>query len=290
METEIPTISNNKELYLKEHPYEYNIFVMMRYSEDRYHVAVEDNIRRAFKDVGFYNPVFAKDLTPHYFENLADSIRQSIEMCRYGIAVLTPQEGTQFNPNVAFELGAMWNHGKQLLILKDRRVPGLFTNITSNVYEGFDGQLKKLQAPDNLLYKKARGWLERMKEIQQNLMNAVFVTGLENIIENPAVAIEHFEDQMWRCLKTVADRARLSLPQPADLRTAIKFLYGKGQLTAFIRFVMLECVRACEELKGAKRLSVEQRNRLLGWASLIRDIYNDWLRHYSTYLTLKKQQ
>jgi hypothetical protein len=67
-------------------------------------------------------------------------------------------------------------------------------------------------------------------------------------------------------------------------------MYRSHQLTAFVRFVMLECVRLCEKLEDVEQLSLEQRNRLLAWASFIRDIYNDWVRHYSRYLYLKKQQ
>jgi hypothetical protein len=95
---------------------------------------------------------------------------------------------------------------------------------------------------------------------------------------------------MWTCIKTIAQYAHINLPQSKNLRRAVKFLYHKGQITAFVRFVMLECVRSCQELREFKQLSVEQRNQLLGWASLVRDIYNDWLRHYSHYLRLKKQQ
>jgi hypothetical protein len=294
----IPTISAKKELYLRKHPYDRNVFIMMKYSEDEYHTLVERNVRKAFKGLGFFNAVFAKDLTPEYFPTLLDAIRESIDMCPYGIAIFTPQEGTQFNPNVAFEMGIMseqkkkgimLEQKKEILLLKDRRVPTLFTNIAGLVYKGFDGDLEDLGADANQLYTTLTKWLREMKELQEASLNVVFVTGLENIIENPARAIEYFEEQMWRCIKTIAEYAHINLPQSDDLRKAIKFLYHQRQITAFIRFVMLECVRSCQELREFKQLSVEQRNQLLGWASLIRDIYNDWLRYYSDYLRLKKQ-
>jgi hypothetical protein len=294
----IPTISAKKELYLRKHPYDRNVFIMMKYSEDEYHTLVERNVRKAFKALGFFNAVFAKDLTPEYFPTLSDAIRESMEMCPYGIAIFTPQEGTQFNPNVAFELGVMseqkkkgimLDQKKDILLLKDQRVPTLFTNIAGLVYEGFDGDLEELGADANQLYTTLTIWLRKMKELQEASLHVLFVTGLENIIENPARAIEYFEDQMWRCIRTIAEYAHIDVRQYDDLRKAIKFLYHQRQITTFIRFVMLESVRSCEELREFKQLSVEQRNQLLGWATLVRDIYNDWLGYYSDYLRLKKQ-
>lgn len=287
MEPQIPT---KKELYLSKYPYDRNVFIMMKYSTDQYHTLVERNIRRAFEEVPFFNPVFAKDITPDYFLTLPDAIRGSIEMCRYGIAIFTLQEGTQFNPNVAFELGMMWDQTKDFLVLKDRRVPTLFTNIAAIIYEQFDGEIKALRVDANELYSKVIDWLGRMKGIQEDSLNKVFVTGLEHIIENPARAMDYFEEQMWICIKTIAGYAHLTLPQSDDLHKAIKFLYDNRQLTTFISVVMLECVKACQQLREVKELSIEQRNRLLGWASLIRDIYNDWLRHHSHFLRLRRQK
>jgi hypothetical protein len=180
-----PEIPNKKDLYLAEHPFDYNIFIMMKYSQDDYHTWVERHVRRAFEKVGFFNPVFAKDLTPFYFPTLADAIRESIGMCRYGIAIFTPQEGGQFNPNVAFELGIMWEQQKDILVLKDRRVPTLFTNIAGLIYEEFDGEDGKLQRDANELYLNLTEWLRQMKRIQEMSLKFVFVKGLEHIIESP---------------------------------------------------------------------------------------------------------
>lgn len=98
------TYVSNEEVYLARHPFDRNVFVMMKYARDTYHSLIESNVRQAFDDVKFYHLIFAKDLTPAYFPTLPEAIKRSVAMCRYGVAIFTSQAGAQFNPNVAFEM------------------------------------------------------------------------------------------------------------------------------------------------------------------------------------------
>lgn len=282
--------ASNEEVYLANHPFDRNIFVMMKYARDPYHSLIEANVRRAFRDVKFYHPILAKDLAPAYFPTLTEAIRGSIKMCRYGVAIFTAQEGTQFNPNVAFEMGIMWEQKKDVLILKDRSLDDLFTNLTGTIYEEFDGDLNELRVDGNQLYIALRNWLELKKEIQEASINVVFVTGIEDIIDDPGKTVEYFESQLRKCVETIAKYAHLTLPPSDNLLNLIKFLYWKRQITYFIYTVMRRSYEACEQLKATKKLSPEERNRFLSLASLIRDIYNDWLRHYSYYLRFIKER
>jgi hypothetical protein len=277
------TFISPKELYLSKHPYDRNVFVMMKYSQDRYHALIDSNIKHAFKEVDFFNPVLAKDLAPAYFHTIADAIRNSSKMCRYGVAVFSSQAGTNYNPNVAFELGIMWEQNKDILILKDRRVSTLFSDILGAVYKEFDGDIDELRVDNNELYVGMLDWLSEMKRIQLDSLDIVFVTTIEANIDNPQKAIAQFEEQLWKCVKKVAKYAHLTIPENKTLRDAIFFLYKKRQITTFIYNVMHDCANSCHRLKRVTQFSQEDRNYLLSRASTIRDIYNDWLRHYSYY-------
>ena len=282
------TYISNKEVYLARHPLDRNVFVMMKYARDTYHSLIESNVRRAFDDVKFYHPLLAKDLTPVYFPTLAEAIRGSVAMCRYGVAIFTSQAGTQFNPNVAFEMGIMWEQKKDVLILKDQSVPTLFTDIIGNIYEEFDGEVEKLRADGNRLYTALRKWLELKKEIQEASIDVIFVTDIEGMMDDPNKAAAHFEAQLWQCVEAVAKYARITLPPSNDLLYLIMFLYDKRQLTSFIYFVMRKGFVACRRLKAAKQLSLEERSRFLALVSLHRDVSNDWLRQYGYYLRFIK--
>lgn len=287
------TSVSNKEVYLARHPFDRNVFVMMKYSRDTYHSLIEANVRRAFRDVEFYHPIFAKDLTPAYFPTLAEALESSVAMCRYGVAIFTSQAGTEFNPNVAFEMGIMREQKKDVLILKDHSVATLFTDIMGTVYEEFDGALDELRVEGNQLYTALRKWLELKEEIQLASIDVIFMTDIEQMmgmLDDPNKAAVYFEAQLWKCVETVAKYARLTLPPSNDLRKLIRFLYDKRQLTSFIYSVMRKGFAACQHLKSAKQLSHEERTRFLALAALHRDVYNDWLRHYGYYLRFIKMQ
>lgn len=182
----------------------------------------------------------------------------------------------------------MWEQKKDVLILKDRSVPTLFTDIIGTIYEEFDGDVEKLRADGNRLYTALRKWLELKKEIQEASIDVIFVTDIEGMMDDPNKAAVHFEAQLLQCVEAVAKYARITLPPSNNLLDQIKFLYDKRQFTSFIYFVMHKGIAACHKLKAAKQLSLEERTRFLSLVSLHRDIYNDWLRHYSYYLRFIK--
>lgn len=281
---------SNKEVYLAQHPFDRNVFVMMKYGEDPLHSLIEANVRKAFKDVRFYHPILAKDLAPATFPTLAEAVTESIKMCRYGVAIFTSQKGTQFNPNVAFEMGMMLEQKKEILILKDKILGNLFINVSGTVYEKFDSDLDELRVGGNQFYTALRNWLERKKEIQEASIDVVFITGIEDMIDDPYKTAIYFESQLRECVETIARHARLILPSSDNLLNLIKFLYWKRQITYFIYLAMRKGLESCEKLKATKKLSPEEREHFLALTSLIRDIYNDWLRHYSYYLHFIKER
>jgi nucleoside 2-deoxyribosyltransferase len=57
---------------------------------------------------------------------------------KYGIAVFEEIDEREFNPSVALELGFMLAQNKRCLILKDRRMPRMPTDIVGKLYKEFD--------------------------------------------------------------------------------------------------------------------------------------------------------
>jgi predicted nucleotide-binding protein len=58
--------------------------------------------------------------------------------CSLGVAVSEDIEDRDFNPNVALELGFMLGRRKRCLILKEKRLPSMPTDVVGKLYKPFD--------------------------------------------------------------------------------------------------------------------------------------------------------
>lgn len=58
--------------------------------------------------------------------------------CSCGIAVFDHVDEPTTNPNVALEVGFMLARGKRVLILKDRHMPTLPSDLIGRLYKPFD--------------------------------------------------------------------------------------------------------------------------------------------------------
>ena len=137
-----PLIGHKEEIMrmLEKHPYEKNVFLMMRYRDYNEHLF--ERIEKTIKEKGF-NCVRADmdewDLTDR---NVYNPIAV-LYVCKYGIALFDkPEEDedakNQYNPNVAYELGMMQLQRKDCLIFKHKslvKVP--FFDIMKDICTGY---------------------------------------------------------------------------------------------------------------------------------------------------------
>lgn len=59
--------------------------------------------------------------------------------CHYGIAVFEDIEERDYNPNVSLELGYLMGRGKRTLLLKEKHLPTVPTDVVHRLYKEFDG-------------------------------------------------------------------------------------------------------------------------------------------------------
>lgn len=122
--------------FLKEYPFENNVFIMMRFYED---IDIFNNIEKEIKDTLSENGLvghLAKDR--RYKRDMLDNIKVYMASCRYGIAVFEMIRDTDFNPNISIELGFMEAWGRNVLLLKEQNLPNLNTDIVGELYEEFN--------------------------------------------------------------------------------------------------------------------------------------------------------
>lgn len=272
---------DHKESYLAEYPPEKNVFVMFRYADDDYHRKIEYNIRRAFKETDYFNPVIAKDLTPHVFPSISSAIDNAIAMSRFGIAVFSQHQNDCVNPNIAFELGIMRAQGKEVLILKDDKVQDLFSDINGIIWRSFSGSPKELGTDANSLLVHTTEWLKWQQESVNGIFGFSYLANVEqNIDLYPDIALKNLEKEVEKCLGLIADYSQLHIPDGLDLAGKTRHLYEKRQITFFFAKIVMKISALCHAHRGCGSLSRRARDRVIGYARIVRDMHNDWFRTF----------
>lgn len=151
---------------LKGSTLEQNVFIMTPFRKDTRYKLMIRVIKDELKAEGF-NGWVASDKTLDPTDLWSDT-QAFMLACKYGIAVFTEeQEGdiTQlkqkaYNPNVSIELGFMLSRGREVLILKDKKLEKLMTDMKGFVYEEFN-----LEDPDSTLPPIIKRWVkDRLKK------------------------------------------------------------------------------------------------------------------------------
>ncbi|MGH9634762.1 MAG: TIR domain-containing protein [Candidatus Angelobacter sp.] len=112
-----------------------NVFIMVRYGEGDDYRRIEATIRTTLKRYKF-NGVLARDRM--FKSQLWDQIHFCMEFSRYGIVIFEENlEHPEFNPNVSVELGFMMALDKKILILKEKELRPLPSDLLGYLYVPF---------------------------------------------------------------------------------------------------------------------------------------------------------
>lgn len=126
---------SNIRIHRLEASFDTNVFVMMRYREDSKFYEIEASIRSMLTTFGLQTRL-AKDAALH--DDLWENIMLYMKNSKYGLVVFEELEEREFNPNISIELGYMLALDRRCLVLKDRRMRSLPTDICGKIYRAFD--------------------------------------------------------------------------------------------------------------------------------------------------------
>lgn len=112
-----------------------NAFIMMRYRDTEQFRSIEDIITKTLDNYGLIAS-FAKDSV--YEDDLWQNITFYMDNSSYGVVIFEEIDEREFNPNVSLELGYMYASKKKCLLLKDKRMPKLPTDVCGKIYKDFD--------------------------------------------------------------------------------------------------------------------------------------------------------
>jgi protein-tyrosine-phosphatase len=115
---------------------ESNVFFMTRFRKTDYHQAISDAVAEAVR-------AFGLELVRADDPNLAGAVLWTkvqfcMEACHFGVAVFEDIDEGDLNPNVSLELGYMMARERTFLLLKERRLPKLPTDLCGHLYKEFD--------------------------------------------------------------------------------------------------------------------------------------------------------
>ena len=122
--------------FLADHPNpERNVFIMMRFIETEQFREIHTTIVDTLAERGF-NGLRADDR--EYHSDLWANVEVYLTGCHYGITVFDDMEQRDHSPNVALELGYMKAKRRRCLILRERTLPELPTDVIGRLYKSFD--------------------------------------------------------------------------------------------------------------------------------------------------------
>lgn len=129
-------LENDLRRFLEDHPDpDRNVFVMMRFADTVQMNQIYQSIKDALAELGM-KAVRADDRD--YTGELWSNIEVYLTGCKYGIAVFEDVEQRDFNPNVSLELGYLMGRGKRTLLLKEKRLPKVPSDVVHRLYKEFD--------------------------------------------------------------------------------------------------------------------------------------------------------
>lgn len=122
--------------FLLDHPDpDRNVFIMMRFQDTAQFAELRGAVVDALAAHGLEG-IRADDR--EYHPDLWSNVEVYLLGCRYGIAAFEDFEARDHNPNVALELGYMRARDKRCLILKERTLPSVPTDVVGSLYKAFD--------------------------------------------------------------------------------------------------------------------------------------------------------
>jgi len=132
----LPEIASGLEKFRADHPIgSKTAFIIMQFGSTKPHAALVTCIKETLKKHGIL-ALRADD--KQYMDDLFPNIKTYMHACDFGVAVFDRITEDDFNPNVSLEVGYMLGMGKTVLLLKDKTLKYLQTDLTGKLYKQFD--------------------------------------------------------------------------------------------------------------------------------------------------------
>lgn len=132
----MPEIASGLEKFRADYPIgKKTAFIIMQFGSTTPHTEIVACIKTTLEKHGI-TALRADD--KEYMDDLFPNIKTYMHACDFGVAVYDRITEDDFNPNVSLEVGYMLGMGKNVLLLKDKTLRSLNTDLTGKLYKAFD--------------------------------------------------------------------------------------------------------------------------------------------------------
>ncbi len=135
--------------------FECNVFLAMRFRQTEQFEQIDTALRTSLRQYGL-EAHRADDKMYSADGDLWHNVCVYMMGCRYAVCVFEEIDERKFNPNVAIELGFLRAMNRQLLLLKEQRVPLMPTDMSGKLYRTFDSYRIGASIPEQIGF-----WAER---------------------------------------------------------------------------------------------------------------------------------
>jgi hypothetical protein len=133
-----PEIASGIEKFRKDHPSnQKTAFIIMQFGSTPAHAKLVESIKDTLNEFDIAG-LRADD--KEYMDDLYSNVKVNMHACDFGIAVFDRLTADDFNPNVSLEVGYLFGMSKNVLLLKDKTLNALQTDLTGKLYKEFDPQ------------------------------------------------------------------------------------------------------------------------------------------------------
>lgn len=146
---EVPVeISESLKKFQKDFPDPGKVaFIIMRFTNTDAHQRIVSTIKDTFSRFGI-TAIRADE--KQYHDDLFPNILTYIFGCGFGVSVFERIETDDFNPNVSLEVGYMFGLKKPVVLLKDKTLKTLHSDLVGKLYKNFDTQDPNSSIPAEL--------------------------------------------------------------------------------------------------------------------------------------------
>lgn len=132
----MPEIASGLEKFRTDYPIgTKTAFIIMQFGNTKPHQAIVACVKDSLKVHGI---VALRADDKQYMDDLFPNIKTYMHACDFGVAIFDRITEDDFNPNVSLEVGYMLGMGKNVLLLKDKTLKSLHTDLTGKLYKQFD--------------------------------------------------------------------------------------------------------------------------------------------------------
>lgn len=206
-----------------------NVFLMIRFKDTEQHRLISESISSILESYSLN--LIRADLKP-FKPTLWENVKCCMDASNYGIAVFEQIEERDINPNISLELGYMLCKGKKLLLLKEKCVQALQSDLVGHFYRKFD-----LHDLERTIRSEIENWLKSdlgfRKKSNERILVFVSGGGTCRCAMAKAITQKLIKDKKINYKLRIESRAKKQILQPKasyGARKAITELYGKDLL------------------------------------------------------------